>query len=1024
MRNPLIRSLVLSLLLTLRPSFGLAQSERPEEGQREESPPAWSSGEEDADDPPSHDAVGPEASPETPSEGGEREPGQEPPDGSGVEEEESVDSAFRRPAPPGKGVVWGRVTDAELHEPIIEAQVRVEGLVGGKKVEVFTDEEGYFRLELPPGTYTVRVFYELHEPLRLEGLQVALGQIQRADAEIVPQEGALEESLIEDRAETASLEGQTLSRQRAAAVRDGVGRAEIAKSTDSNAAEAAQRVVGASIVDGRFVYVRGLGERYTNSLLNGAPLASPDPNRAAVPLDLFPALVLDAVHISKTFTPDLPGDFAGGSVQIETRAIPSKPLFSVSLKGGFNDQATFRQRLDHRGGGWDWLGIDDGARGLPSSLGDFAARRNTVRPDGSVVTNEDVTRIGRDMNSSMASTRSTALPDHGLSVVAGNGYRIGGGRIGYLAALNYDRSYERIANGIRRNFLNNRTPDGRLQALQDFTYQEGSSEVRWGVFATAMFEPTKEHRLRATVLHSLQNEDKTVQYDGFHLGLNAEISNTRLSFVTQTMTLGQVRGEHDFAQLKGGSLDYTLYVASARRDEPDTRDTAYQYVPALDSYAFVDGPDSGRHFWSEQTERTYGGTFNWTQPLSETAKVKFGGLLSTKDRDFWARRFAYRWSSNTPLPVCPPGSSFPTECPKSHFVDDNIGTRPTRHMFELQEGTRSTDAYRAGLDVYAAYALVDARVFDRIRLIVGPRVEWTRQTVTPIPRYGAEATVSPSDLSDVDVLPAASLVFDATRTVKFRASVSRTLARPQVRELAPFSFNDYFGGREVLGNPDLVLTKILNGDVRVEYFPTLREVLALSFFVKDFTDPIEPVVIPGGESTTALLTFRNAPGARVLGAELELRKSLGGLHESLVPFSILSNLTLAHSRIEVPQTGRGFITSTSRPLVNQAPVTFNLALDYSSGGNNARLLFNVVSRRLVEVGTLGLPDGYLQPRPTLDATFGRDFGEHWQLKLSAENLLNAPYLVTQGATLEPDESNVQRKYTTGRIFSITARYQY
>ena len=273
-------------------------------------------------------------------------------------EEEAVEEGLWEPgeepyraAPAGKGVVWGRLVDEATGEPAIEAQVKAEGT----SIETYTDIDGYYRLELPPGTYTLKLFYELYEEASLENVGVGKGAVQRVDAKMKPQAGAIEEEIIEDQAETQTVEGLALARQRSVAQGDAVGREEITKTTDTNAAQAAQRVVGATIVDGRFVYVRGLGQRYSNSLLGGYPLPSPEPDVAAVPLDVFPTGVIDSITIAKTFSPDSPGDFAGGSVQIETRSVPSKPLFQVSLRADYNTQSTFRDRLTQPHSSTDWL---------------------------------------------------------------------------------------------------------------------------------------------------------------------------------------------------------------------------------------------------------------------------------------------------------------------------------------------------------------------------------------------------------------------------------------------------------------------------------------------------------------------------------------------------------------------------------------------------------------------------------------------------------------------------------------------
>jgi outer membrane receptor protein involved in Fe transport len=258
-------------------------------------------------------------------------------------------------------------------------------------------------------------------------------------------------------------------------------------------------------------------------------------------------------------------------------------------------------------------------------------------------------------------------------------------------------------------------------------------------------------------------------------------------------------------------------------------------------------------------------------------------------------------------------------------------------------------------------------------------------------------------------------------SLELRAAVSRTLARPQLREIAPFTFADYFGGAVVSGNKDLTLTNITNGDLRLDFFASPQEVISFSVFAKDFEAPIEPVLQPSGSSN--ILTYQNAKGAFLVGAEVEARKSLDFVTEHLEDFSIMGNLTLATSEIRLDQTGGdqsgvGFITNTDRPMVNQAPWVVNVALDYSGPTNTQlRLLYNVAGKQIVQVGTLGLDDSYAQPRHVVDFTAAQNIGDHLQVKLSAENIFNVPYVVTQGP--ENVEDRVVNRYTNGTVLSLS-----
>lgn len=923
-----------------------------------------------------------------------------------------------RPPPKGKGALWGSITDTRYHEPMIEAQVSVIG----KKIAASSDVDGHYRLELPPGTYTLRFFYEQHQPQRVDHVRVTAGRVSRLDVQLEPDETLEEETVVETEADMAAIEGQILARRRAPAAGDSVGRAEIAKTPDRNAAQSAQRVVGATIVGNRFVYVRGLGERYTNAQLNGTPLPSPEPDANAVPLDLFPSLVLDSLTITKTFTPDSPGDFAGGSVHIETRAIPGKFVFSPSVGIGYNTESTFRKGLTYDGGGTDWLGFDDGTRALPGGIPKYKLTRNARRPDGALLTDADLEGYGEKINTSMSAHRAFTPPNYGANLVIGDGKDLGEGRaIGYLAALSYSRSYT-IRHEVYREY---RFSGTRLARNVDFDLETGNDAVAAGAFASLTYAFARGQRLTLIGMRSQLADDTARTTDGDQpVGEVAVRHVTRLSFVSRELTYGQLRGEHEIKPLNRATVEWNASIARAGRAEPNTRDSVWEYDPTGSSTLFHyagNNISAGRHLYADQSETAYGAGLDFTQPLLDTpreTKLKFGGLLNLHDREFSARRFNFEYATAPQLvpPILCSTPGFSESCSDALFQNANIGP-----VIRLNDSTLPTDAYDATLNIHAVYFMGDISLTEKLRAVAGERVEVTHQTIDPFDQFNSGANVKGADLQSTDLLPSLGLIYDLTKDIKVRTSLTRTLARPQLRELAPYAYDDVVGGKTYSGNPNLKLTKITNGDLRFEYFPTLREVLAVSLFAKHFVDPIEPIIIQTGGTNT--LTFENSPSADLFGVELEARKTLGFMDASLRDFSLISNLTLAHSAITIRQTATNFITNTSRALTNQAPYVLNLALDYSSGsGLNARLLYNVVGPRVVEVGTGGLDDSYAQPLHRVDAAVSQDLNEHFNLKLTAQNLLNQPVLVTVGK--ESREDNIVRKYKEGLSFGLSAQYTY
>lgn len=939
-------------------------------------------------------------------------------------EEQASLAKSQKPAPKGKGVVWGTVTDTKFNEAIVEAQVQVQG----QKQKTFADVDGRFRLELSPGTYSLRVTYELHRPSRVE-VTVKAGELSRVDFQLVPDESSVQEVVIEEEADHASAEGQALERKRSSAVGDGVGRAEIARTPDKNAAEAAQRVVGATIVGGRFVYVRGLGERYTNALLNGAPLPSTEPDRNTVPLDLFPALVLDSLTITKQFLPDMPADFAGGSVRINTRDFPKQPLFQLSLNGAYNTETTFQKRPGYQGSSTDWLGLDSGRRGLPSSI--------PQRRLDSQASTQDRVAYGHRVNTPLITFKKATPPNFGASLVAGNSFKLGqNAKLGAIVALSYGRSYE-LVNLTQRQFFARPLPEGTPTILidQEYSGQRATDAAKWGAFGSASLELSRRHTVSLVALHSQSADDTTFDLESTG-GVGVGIHATHLEYVSRSLNFVQLRGDHRFPNLSDLEIDWHGSLATASRDQPDTRDVRYRRgerngVPGWDFLSDL----SGEHQYIGQSDTTMTGGLDVLQPLvrseAHDTKLKVGTLVTSRRRDFEARRFQLV-PDRTPgfllreLSFCP-GATYSGGCPNYLFRPELIRA----DGLTLNEFTQDSDRYRTGLDVYAAYAMLDAKLLPKLRAVGGVRGEITFQEFVSSDPFDSSVVPVSSHVYKTDWLPALSVVYEVTPKANARFGVSQTLARPQLRELSQAPSTTSAGDYSVQGNPGLKNTKITNVDLRYEYFPTLREVLAVSVFYKHFTDPIEEVIIG-----PAQIGFNNAQKADLIGAELEGRTSLDFLAAALRDFTFIANLTVVQSQVKLGNK-KGISTTDNRPLANQAPYVINLSLDYSNQaqGLDVRLLYNVFGPRIAILGSNTLPDIYEFPRNSLDLSAAKKLGKHVDVKLQVLNILASPvifgyrnqqgYRQTDGLRYESLGRQPETKHLNpGTTFAATATYTY
>lgn len=928
-----------------------------------------------------------------------------------------VEDTAPKPVPADKGVITGTVVEATNGESIIEAQITVVGT----KLRALTDLDGNYRIELPPGTYELRVFYEGHKARKIQRVVVAKGKLVQLDVTLDTETATEEVVEIEVTPDRSSSATQILIRKNAANVGDAVSAQDIAKTPDRNAAEAAKRVVGATILDGKFVYVRGLGERYTNALLNGSPLPSPEPDRQAVPLDLFPSLILSDISILKTFTPDMPGDFAGGSVSIHTRQPTETFQISATASVGANTVSTFQDRLSYAGGATDFLGIDSGKRSLPSDFPKYRLVSGVAKPDGSAVTDQEIWDAGKRINSSMATDRSMAPPNHGINVVAGGTVPLGSlGKLGATGALTYSRKLTIVKDAIFRRFsffLDPTKPEDLFpyRASVDTRGEIGNDQVSWGGLAVVSWSPSNDHRLTLTGLTSRSSDNEARVLTGYNEGADAELEDTRLRFVSRGLFYGELRGEHKIRALKGMDIGYRLSGSVATLDEPDTRQTSYQLFEDAQGVTqrFWNATPtlSGQHFYGSQSERSVGGSLDVTQPIIEgktPLKAKAGLFLQRSEREFDTRRFHFRQQSGVPF----------TEYVKPAdeiFTDDNIGP-----VVDFAEWTQGTDSYTASQELYAGYLMGDFTPMPWLRFIGGARVEAWSQSLRSFDRFLPDA-VTESGQDTLEILPALAVVLKTASNSNLRASISRTVARPQLRELAPFLFSDFVGSADMQGNPALVQSSVLNADLRFEVFPGAADVLALSAFFKQFEDPIETSNVGG--TSNQLITYQNAKGAYVLGMELEVKKGLGFISPALTDLSPLANLTFSSSRAELDPAAGGIQTiqtSNVRPLVGQSPLVVNLGLDYSNEtiGTRARVLYNVAAPRLRAAGYNNLLDQYEQPRHLLDVAVAQRVGKHLDLKLTIENILQAPYRATFGP--ENEERRIVEERQLGTSFNLSA----
>ncbi|WP_366934999.1 TonB-dependent receptor, partial [Pyxidicoccus fallax] len=927
--------------------------------------------------------------PAAPADGATAQPGEAAPseataaEGDAMSDEAMMAESAEPPA--GFTGIYGKVVDEANKEGLIEATVKV---VTGSQKQALTDLDGNYKLALPPGKYDLRVFYDVYQGRRITGVIVNPGKATKLDVALSADVGAVQEVVVEARADRRAEGALLQERKKAAAVSDAISAQEIARTPDSSASDAVKRVVSATVVDGRYVLLRGLGGRYSTTLLNGALLPSPEPDEPSVPLDLFPTALLANLNVVKSYTADLPGTFGGGTLLIETNTYPSQFEFKPRITLGGDTVTTGQERNTQPGGGLEFLGFPGSTRKLP----DVIPTTHELGANGESA--EELERQAESFNNVWGTRRKTALPNLGLSASVGDTLRSGNSRLGYLATVSYGHKESTQVNSIGRTSFENdvfvRNDDARIT--------QGAETANLSGLASVGYQFDRDNELTVFSLYTRGTDTRSVSSAGIDSLKGDRYEGSRLQFIVRQLSFNQVRGFHRIGLFGDSEVDWQANLSRVDRDEPDTRDTLYSdsLGTPTGSLSFPNQANSGERFFAELGETSGGGSVNLTVPFTDV-RLKVGGLAQVSARDFRARRFRYTLMRDSEVDRTLP--------PEQLFGDEVLG-----NGIRMTEQTRGdSDAYDASLAIFAGYVSADVKPTEALRLVGGVRLESSRQELTALDQFTGEVD-STNEVDYLDWLPAFNAIYALTPTVNLRTGYSYTLARPTFRELAPFAFYDFIRRRNVSGNPDLKQTRIHNVDARVEWFVGENEVLAASAFYKRFQNPIERVINSEGAGD---MGFENTAGANTYGLELEGRASLGRITESLRAFRLGANLTLIQSEIDLGSV-QGLQTNAKRPLQGQSPYVINVNASYErpESGTEVALLYNVYGRRISEVGTNRLPDIYEQPFHRVDLALTQRLSAATQLKLTAANLLDSKITLEQG-----DITILQ--YRPGIAFSAT-----
>ncbi|MBT8058702.1 MAG: carboxypeptidase regulatory-like domain-containing protein [Gammaproteobacteria bacterium] len=917
------------------------------------------------------------------------------------------------------GRLSGRLTSADGGEAIAGARVFVSGLGS----DIRSDDSGAFTVEVPPGTYSVSILHSGFNTLTRDGVAVEENADVAIDLVLTPAGSELPEYVVVVPHISGSLASVLEERREVAAVANILGAEQIAKAGDSDAAGALKRVTGLTLVGGRFIFVRGMGERYSSTLLNGANVPSPDPTRRVVPLDLFPAGIIDSIAVQKSFTPEMPAEFGGGTVQLRTKNIPEDRFFEVEAKIGYNSQTTGKDGLRYQGGGRDWTGYDDGTRAPSDELAAATANGTPLTEfnpfTGEGYTKEELEMIGESLPLIYDVQPEKIDPNLGFGLAGGNRYEFSNGvTLGVMGAMDYDDKWYTT---VQRRIQYVVGGEDELVSNKDFTYLTNLRNIDLSGFFTVGAEIGDHHQVAYNWMLLRNTTDRTQRWQGTDKDAEGgDVQFTELWWFERQLMVNQFLGRHEFPALKGLSVNWDYTLAKAESEEPDLR--TYRYDPdtltdSEDDLIFSLRNDNNQRRWGQLEDDSDSWNLGLVQPVSFSDRTDLslrGGLSSVeKARDFGIRRFNFR--SRGPL-----SRDLETRRnlnPEDVIYDETIDPRG----WQLREITVATDTYVADQTIDSWYLGLDLEHNDWLRLGGGVRQEKSDQSVSTFNAFDPENNPVTSDLETDDLFWSFSgtLVFGDHQ---IRAGYGETTNRPDFKELSPAVYEDPLLDRFVKGNPNLIPAYLTNYDLRWDWFFDQGEFVSLGGFYKDFSDPIETVILAGAEQATS---FDNAEAAENLGIEFELFINLDfigrwwGEEDWWAKWYINTNYAWIDSEITLSERNASVQTSQTRPLQGQSPYVWNFQLGYDDldRGINTALLFNMFGERIVDVGINGAPDVYQEPRPVLDFVYAQKFRDHWKLKLRARNLLNAEVEITQG-------DKTRRKFTVGREYQLALEWSW
>lgn len=930
-----------------------------------------------------------------------------------------------------KGGLKGTITDSKTGESLVGTTIIVQGTTTG----TITDFDGNFNLnELTPGPYNLVISFISYESqiIRAEieaGKETVLNvQLEPATVDIGEVQVVATRRTDTEMSMLSNLKSQNL-------IISGITAQQISRSQDSDAAEVVRRVPGITITDGRFVIVRGLIERYNSVMLNNATAPSFEADKRAFSFDAIPSGLIDNILIYKSPAPELPGDFAGAAIDVQTKSAADINNFSLSYGARYSENTTFNPDFQtHQGSKTDWLGFDNGYRSIPDGIPtDLEFKELYVWPNAEAYLErtQEITRLSNLFSNNWETTMKTPLPDQSFSANLQRRFVLGKISVGNITSLNYNSSssYNQVE---RREFQGWDEIQGRIVENFDFNDLRSKQENKISFIHNWNFIYGKNQKLEVRNFLNQIGTQNTSQRDGVNYYNVETLRMFDQRYESRLIYSGQLAGKQSFNQDKT-HLNWMLGYSYTSKDQPDNRRLTYVQNTNEENDRFglyalrlqnIPNVYLAGRMWIDMDENVYNSKFdfdhNFTLFGSENFwQVKTGYFYELKERVLESRLIGVVAVRNPPDIFYQPVSDiFSSE---NFYFDERVP--PRQHGLSYRDNTRAKDSYDATDNLLAGYMALNIPVTKKINLYGGARVEKFDRVITNFFEKTGDTENMDITRDTTDIFLSANLSWNINEKNLLRLSYGQTVNRPEFREISNFDYQDFELFAVVHGNPELQNAYVKNYDLRYEWYPDLGEMISLAAFYKDFTNPIELFQIPAG-STFDYKPF-NTEKAYSTGIELDVRKRFSRFEDHSGFFRFMKDLTIVFNtsliKSEINTEKQGFARDSVRIMQGQSPYIVNLGLFYNNTETRwtASINYNNVGKRIAFVGTPNNPHTWELSRNSLDLTLQKGIGDKLQIKGGIKDILNEPIRNVQYHGPDEDKIGYALKYIPNRQFSLS-----